>query len=131
MSKVLVPHLQFDGITPIAKENLGGLVWDCFGNGRLSIAVAHHGGLTRVSYTGNQCDAGYDFFSGALGTPWTKCFRMNVSIGDKRSYPIFNNTKLYPFGLGSHDTQAGVKLDHDLLLLPDALVQRIRIDKNS
>jgi hypothetical protein len=131
MSKVLVPDLQFDGITPVAKENLGGLIWDSFGNGRLSISLAHHGGLTRVSYIGNQCNPGFDFFSGALGTPWTKCFRIYVSIVGKRYYPVLNNTKLYPFGLGSHDAHAGVGFSHDLLLLPDALVQRIHVEKNS
>jgi hypothetical protein len=131
MSKTLVPHLQFDGITPVADKNLGGLIWDCFGNGRLSIAVAHHGGLTRVSYIGNQCNPGFDFFGGALGTPWTKCLRVYVSIGDKRYYPVLNETKLYPFGLGSRDTQAGVEFGHDLLLLPDALVQRIHVGTNS
>ena len=130
MSKSLIPHLKFDGVTPVADKDLGGLLRDNFSNGRLSVTVAHHGGLTRISYIGEQCAAGLLHFTGEVDTSWVKCFRIYVSIGDKRYYPTLNETKLYPFGLGSRATLAGVGVEHDLLLLPDALAQRIHVGQN-
>jgi hypothetical protein len=126
-----LPSLKFDGATPLAKRGLGGLIRDHFGNGRISCTVGHHGGLTNVAYWGNQHLGAPNFFRGALETGWQKTFRMYVGVGDKNYYPTLHDTHLYPFGLTSHDVNEGVKVDYDLLLLPDALVQRVKLGGNA
>jgi hypothetical protein len=125
-----LPSLQFDGATPLAKRGLGGLIRDHFGNGRIFCTVGHHGGITALSYMGDQHLGAGSFFQGALETGWHKAFRMYVAVGDKNYYPTLHDTRLYPFGLTSHSAHAGVKMDYDLLLLPDALVQRVQLTGN-
>jgi hypothetical protein len=122
-----LPDLHFNGATPIARQGLGGLIRDHFGNGRIFCTVGHHGGITNIAYAGDQHLGAGAFFSGALETGWHKTFRFYVAIDEKNYYPVLNDTKLYPFGLGSHFTVAGVKLGYDLLLLPDTLVQRVKL----
>jgi hypothetical protein len=126
-----LPSLKFKGATPVAERGLGGLIRDHFGNGRIFCTVGHHGGLTDISYWGGQHLRGAHFFRGALETGWHKVFRMYVGVGDKNYYPTLHDTRLFPFGLTSHDTHAGVKMDYDLLLLPDALVQRVKFGANN
>jgi hypothetical protein len=41
-------ELNFDQITPVALQGLGGLVAEHFGNGRLFAKVCAHGGLTDI-----------------------------------------------------------------------------------
>jgi hypothetical protein len=130
MSKPLVPHLRFNGITPVAPKHLGGLIKDAFVNGRVSVTVGHHGGPLRISYIGEQHSSAYEFFSGGLESGWTKCFRVYVGVGGNRYYPVLNETRLYPFGFGSHTKLAGVGIEYDFLLLPDAIVQRINVGEN-
>jgi hypothetical protein len=130
MPKTPLPQLRFEGITPVAPRNLGGLIRDQFANGRLSAVVGHHGGLLDISYWGDQNQSSSFFFRGALDTAWAKLFRFHVNVGEKRFYPILRESRLYPFGLGSHDKIGGVEIDHDLLLLPDAVVQRIHVTRN-
>jgi hypothetical protein len=125
------PRLRFDGsATPVAERALGGLIRDHFANGRITATVAHHGGLTQIAYWGRQHDGAANFFQGALETGWNKLFRFYVNIGGRHHYPILNDSRLYPFGIASHDTSDGVAMKHDLLLLPDALVQRVRFGAN-
>ncbi len=103
---------------------------DSFGNGRLFATVGAHGGLVNISYWGEQHLSGSEFFHGALETGWTKLFRACVGIGDRRYYLTLNRTKLYPFGLASRSEVRGIGFEHELLLLPDALVQRFRAVRN-
>jgi hypothetical protein len=124
------PQLQFDGITPVAPHGLGGLVRDHFGNSRLNAIVAHHGGISEVNYFGTQHRSAPPFFRGAYETAWNKCFRFYAAVDGRRYYPELNDTKLYPFGLSSHCQLESAGIDYDLLLLPDALVQRIHVAKN-
>ena len=125
-----VTSLRFDDITPSAPNALGGLVRDQFTNGRLSVSVAAHGGLIKIGYWGNQhLGAGY-FFSAESETAWIKLFRVYANIAGKRHYLTLNDTRLYPFGMGNRLELAGVELEYQLLLLPDALVQRFRVLRN-
>ena len=125
------PRLQFDGsATPVAGRALGGLIRDHFANGRTLATVAHHGGLTNIGHWGKQHLGAVNFFHGALETGWNKLFRFQVKMGEELFYPILTDSQLYPFGFASHFTAAGVKMDHDLLLLPDALVQRVQFGDN-
>jgi hypothetical protein len=126
-----LPALKFDGATPLAKQGLGGLIRDHFGNGRINCTVGHHGGLINIAYWGDQHLGASNFFRGALETGWQKTFRMYVGVGDKNYYPTLHDTRLYPFGLTSHPVNAGVKMDYELLLLPDALIQRVKFGGNA
>lgn len=129
-NKKPVSDLQFDDITPVAPHALGGLVRDHFANGRLYATVAAHGGLINIGYWGKQHLGAPNFFNASSETGWTKLFRVYANIGDKRYYLMLNDTKLYPFGISSHCELEGVEFEFQLLLLPDALVQRFRILRN-
>lgn len=124
------PELRFDGVSPVATRGLGGLVRDQFGNGRTFATVGHNGGLVNLSHWGNQHLGASSFFQAGLETAWYKLFRPYLTIDGKRYYPTLHHTQLHPFGYESHDQQAGVEIRHDLLLLPDALVQRIQVGKS-
>jgi hypothetical protein len=125
------PHLQFDTVTPVAARGLGGLIRDHFGNGPLYATIGGHGGLTNISFWGSQNMGAASFFQGALETAWNKLFRFYLRVGDKDVYPTLNHTRLYPFGFSSHCLVDKVRIDHELLLLPDALVQRVHVAKNA
>jgi len=122
--------LEFAGATPVAPHGLGGMTRDLFGNGRLFAGVGAHGGLLQVSYWGNQHLGGSAFFRANPGTAWIKLFRMYATIGGKRYYLTLNDTEFYPFGYRSRCEIESVEFAHELLLLPDALVQRVTVVKN-
>jgi len=122
--------LNFDSIDPVAPTGLGGLVRDSFCNGRLYATVCAHGGLTRIGYWGRQHLGAANFFKGDAESAWVKLFRVRVRIGEDDYYLTLNDTRLYPFGYASRCEIAGVAFTHELLLLPDALVQRARVLHN-
>ena len=120
-----MPSLNFDSLTPVASQALGGLPQNHFSNGRLYATVAAHGGITDISYWGNQHLGAPHFFRGAPLTAWNKLFRVAIVLGEKRYYPVLHKTQLFPFGLRGQGEVAGIPFQYDLLLLPDALVQRV------
>ena len=109
---------------------MGGLLRDHFSNGRLFATVGWHGGLVNISYWGNQHLGAPGFFEVGLESAWLKLFRACVGLGTKRYYLPLTNTKLYPFGLGGQSRAMGVDFTQELLLLPDALVQRFGVLHN-
>lgn len=123
-------ELNFDEITPLASKGLGGLVRDHFSNGRIFATVGAHGGLLDIGYWGRQHLGAAHFFKGNAESAWVKLFRICARIGTKRYYLLLNNTRLYPFGYSSGCVIGGVEFVHELLLLPDALVQRARVLSN-
>lgn len=123
-------NLLYDGATPIAPHGLSGMTRDLFGNGRMFATVGAHGGLLRISYWGKQHLSGSGFFQADADSAWIKLFRMHIIIGGKRYYLLLNNTRLYPFGYRSECEIDGVKIEHELLLLPDAIVQRAKVLSN-
>lgn len=123
-------QLRFPDATPVAPQGLGGLIRDHFSNSRMSATVGWHGGLVGVSYWGRQHLGAPHFFSGALETAWTKLFRPCLALGGRRHYLPLSGTRLYPFGLAGLASVAGVEVAQELLLLPDALVQRFSIERN-
>ncbi len=125
-----VTDLQFDGIDPIAKTGLGGLVRDHFAHGRTFATVGAHGGLLTVTHVGKQRLGAPHFFKGDAESGWVKLFRVCVNIGDKRYYLTLNDTRLLPFGYTSRCEIDGVEFVHELLLLEDAAVQRARVVSN-
>jgi hypothetical protein len=122
--------LSFSSATPVAPRGLGGLLRDQFGNGRISAIVGWHGGLVGISYWCQQHLSAGAFFRGGLETAWTKIFRSCLGLGDKRYYLPLADTKLYPFGFGGRSSVIGVDIAQELLLLPDALVQRFEVLRN-
>jgi hypothetical protein len=122
--------LKFTDTTPLATHGLGGLIRDSFSNGRLSATLGAHGGLLDISYCGSQNLAAFKFFRGDPGTSWTKLFRACVGIGAERHYLPMRDTRLYPFGCTSRAEVAGIGCEQQLLLLPDALVQRFQVMDN-
>jgi len=123
-------NLQFDGITPVAPRGLAGLLQDRFANGRLFATVGWHGGLTNISYFGDQCLEAPNFFEGGLSSAWTKLFRACVGLGSKRYYLPLKDTKLYPFGLEGQSRVVGADFKQEMFLLSDALVQRFGVLSN-
>jgi hypothetical protein len=122
--------LKFNGATPVAPHGLGGMTRDLFGNGRIFATVGAHGGLLRISYWGNQHLGASGFFQADPGTAWVKLFRMHIIIGGKRYYLTMNDTRLYPFGFRSRCEIDGIAIEHELLLLSDAIVQRAKVLRN-
>jgi hypothetical protein len=109
---------------------LGGLVRDHVCHGRLFATVGAHGGLLGVGYWGRQHLGAKDFFRGDAESAWVKLFRVRVRIDGQRFYLTLNNTRLYPFGYTSRCRIGDAVFELDLLLLPDALVQRARVRRN-
>lgn len=124
------PSLDFSAITPRAPQGLGGLVRDHFSNGRTFATVGWHGGLLDVSHWGRQHLGAPRFFRGDNESAWVKLFRVCVRLGEQRYYLTLHDTQLFPFGYASRCEIAGVEFAHELLLLPDALVQRARVLRN-
>ena len=124
------PTLTFDLSAPIAPQGLGGLGADHFGNGRLFAKICAHGGLIDIGYWGRQNLGAYHFFHGDPQSAWVKLLRVYAGVGEDRQYLTLNNTSLYPFGYSSHADVAGAEFQHEMLLLPDALVQRFRVLDN-
>ena len=124
------PNLNFNGTAPIASESLGGLVRDLFGNGRLFVTVSEHGGLLDIGYWGRQHMGAIHFFHGSPQSPWAKLLRVYAGVGEHRYHLTLKDTSLYPFGYSSSCEAEGVKMKHDLLVLPDALVHRLKVVEN-
>lgn len=124
------PHLLFDAVTPLATQALGGLPRDHFSNGRLFATLASHGGITELSYWGHQHLGASHFFRGDQGTAWVKLFRLSLKVDGARYYPVLKHTELFPFGLRGRGEVGEITFSYELLLLPDALVQRVKILDN-
>jgi len=102
-----------------------------FTGGRTSVSILRHGGIGQIVYFGRQEMAGSNMFkSGSPVSAWTKVFRLCVVIDGTSYYPEFNNTHLYPFGYVSECTVADVHFRHELLVVNDALIQRVAILSN-
>ena len=102
-----------------------------FSGGRLCAKMADHGGLTQVNYFGHQRFGDTEIYkNGDPISAWSQIFRCCLSIGDNLYYLEFNKTHIYPFGYSSECAFEGVVIRHELTLLNDALVYRIRIVKN-
>ncbi len=106
-----------------------GQVW--FSGGRTGATMLGHGGIGEILYYGSQLQSGHTFFrSGLPQSAWAKLLRVCIVIDGTPYYPEFNNTRLYPFGYTSECTLGGVEFQHELILLNDAIVQRIIVTSN-
>ncbi len=125
-----IPSLKFDQITPVAPQGLGGLLRDHFSNGRIYATVGWHQGLVNISYWGRQHLGGAAFFQGSLEGAWTKLLRACAGVGDKRYYLPLTNASLYPFGISGNSRIMEMDFKQEILLLPDAVVQRFGVVGN-
>jgi len=102
-----------------------------FSGGRTGATLLGHGGIGEILYYGNQFQGGHTFFrSGMPQSAWAKLLRLCVVIDGTPYYPEFANTRLYPFGYTSECALADVSFRHELILLNDAVVQRIAVVSN-
>ena len=104
-------------------------IW--FSGGRTGATILRHGGIGEILYYGNQFQSGHTFFrSGLPQSAWAKLLRLCVVIDGTSYYPEFTHTRLYPFGYTSECALADVSFRHELILLNDAVVQRIVVVSN-
>ena len=122
--------LVFKKNVPLIKEGLTlDQVW--FSGGRTGASILRHGGIGQIVYFGQQSLKGGNMFkSGNPVSAWTKLFRLCVVVDGNSYYPEFNNTRFYPFGYRSECTLADVHFQHELIVLNDAVVQRVKILSN-
>lgn len=123
-------QLEFDQDIPFVKKGLTlDQVW--FSGGRTALTILKHGGIGTILHFGRQAGELHDFFQTATPlSSWGKVFRICVVLDGISYYPEFNNTRIYPFGYTSECTLAQVKFRHELTVLNDAVVQRIKILAN-
>lgn len=99
--------------------------------GRLCAQVAAHGGLTRIAYYGEQRFGDAHLYQNSDGlSAWLQLFRPCLVVDGHLFYLEFTGTELYPFGYASRCTLAGVTVRHELVLLNDALVNRLTVLAN-
>ncbi len=103
---------------------------DQFSGGRIGVTVAKHGGITKIIYYGQQRLGDRYIFQADPVSTWTKLFRLYVVIDSRMYYLTFRNTHLYPFGYQSECEIDEVQLQHEMVLLNDAIVQRVKILQN-
>jgi hypothetical protein len=104
-------------------------VW--FSGGRIGATLLGHGGIGEILYFGAQEQAGHTFFrTNSPESAWAKLFRLCIVIDGATYYPEFSHTRLYPFGCTTECEIAGVRFGYELVLLNDALVQRVVIIAN-
>jgi hypothetical protein len=124
------PPIQFRDNLPFVPKGTGfPQVW--FSGGRLGATILGHGGIGQILYYGNQSVSHAFFFQSTNSlSAWEKLFRLSIVIDGKPWYPEFNNTTYYPFGFTSECTLDGVRFEHQLVALNDALVQRVKVVAN-
>lgn len=116
--------LDFAKTVPSAARGFG-LNQTKYMSGRTSASVSQHGGLGEIRYFGNQPIGAALFFKADVGGGFDKLFRLQLMIEDRAYYLTFEDTKHYPFAYQSFFTAEDVRVRHELVILEDALVQRI------
>jgi hypothetical protein len=103
--------------------------WFC--GGRIGAALGRHGGLTSLVYYGSQPMGRTGFFRSADPVAaFFKLFRICILVDGVPYHPTFRNTELHPFGFRSEGLAGAVRVRHELVLINDAVVQRVRILRN-
>jgi hypothetical protein len=122
--------IEFKQDIPFLKKDLP-LDQVLFSGGRTGLSILRHGGIGQILYFGRQMLNGATLFrNGFPQSAFEKLFRLCVVIDGTPFYPELNNTRLYPFGYVSECTLEKVRFEHELMLLNDAVVQRVRILSN-
>jgi hypothetical protein len=120
---------EYHDLVPVSKEGFG-LSINHYVSGRISAAVAAHGGLTSVRYNGFQHINKGEMLSASPTSGFGKLARLQIIIGEDVYFPEFNQTEHFPFGFRSECVLGGVKLQHELILDQDVLLQRVKVLSN-
>lgn len=130
LSNLSASDLAFDGDLPVIPSGFG-LDQSWFGQGRTSLTVLRHGGIGEIVHFGRQAMPMHTLFRAASPqSAWGKVFRLCLLVDGTPWYPEFNRTRLSPHGYLSTCTLAGVRIEHELTVLDDAVVQRVRVLAN-
>lgn len=123
-------ELAFHKDIPFVKTGLFlDQIW--FSGGRTGATILRHGGIGEILYYGSQSlRQSRFFFSSSPQSSYQKVFRLSVEIDGVAYYPEFNNTRIFPFGYTSEWSLDGVEFIHELCLLNDAVVQRVKVLAN-
>jgi hypothetical protein len=116
---------------PFVEQGLGtDTVW--FGSGRIGVGVADHGGIDKIIYYGRQDLGRSAFFAIDTRSAYTKLFKPYLLIEDKAYRLELNRTQLFPGGYRSTFSvpEEGVEVEHDLVLVTDAVHQTVRVIRN-
>lgn len=122
--------LTYDKAIPYFKKGFH-LDQTWFSGGRIGVSMARHGGISKVVYFGRQAMPNRTFFESKFPqSSWEKLLRLCVLIDGHPYYPEFNQTRLYPFGYTSECLIQKVHFQHELLLLNDTIVHRVKVLSN-
>jgi hypothetical protein len=99
-------------------------------SGRVSAAVAGHGGLCGLRYYGRQPHGKSLMLQASEVAAFSKLGRVQALIDGQAYYLEFTNTRHYPFGYESECRLADVKLRHELILDQDTVFQRLTVLEN-
>lgn len=112
---------------PVTKR---GMAADQFVSGRIAAGTASHGGIVYVSYVGRQDFRYAKLFSAGELSAFQKLLRMQVLIDGQPYYMEPQNTLYYPFGYQCECVLGSVRLQVELALDQNVLLQRIRVLDN-
>jgi hypothetical protein len=115
--------------SPCSKQGFG-LLLNHYSSGRVSAAVAGHGGLCELRYNGNQPHGKGPMFQASEVSGFSKLGRVQAVIDGRAYYLEFTNTRHCPFGYVSECRLADVNLQHELVLDQDTVFQRLTVLEN-
>ena len=124
--------ITFDELS-VATEP-GGLhvpsIW--FGGGRIAAHVTHYGGIDEINYYGAQPIDRRLFYKVNNHSPYERLFCPYLLIGDKAWQLELNQTRIFPGGYTSRMAvpEEGVEIAHSLILLDDAILNRVEVLRN-
>lgn len=118
--------MDFSTGLPIAEAGLGvDRAW--FAGSRLGVAVARHGGIVEISWYGRQRLGREAMFKADPISAWTKLFRPVLVVDGVPWCLEFTATRLRHSGYESTCTVGGVRVAHELAVVGESILQRMRI----
>lgn len=114
---------------PTVSEGFG-FPQDKFFNGRTTVTVGGHGGLTSVSYYGRHIGGAAELFTAEKVSAFTQCFRCYAVIDGVPHHMRLSETGFYPFGYVSTVKIGEVQLCYEFCVINDGIIQRARVLKN-
>lgn len=113
---------------PTVAEGFG-FPQDKFVNGRTTVTVAAHGGITSIKYFGEMLSKA-ELFAADKVSAWTQCFRCYAVIDGKPYHLRLSSTGFYPFGYVSTVRLGEIRLCYSFCVVNDGIIQRVTVLKN-
>jgi len=128
-NRVRTPYTR-DGVACVPAGIATSTVW--FAGGRTGVSVADHGGIEEMVYYGRQPLGRQAFFRSAARSAYPKVFRPYLIVDGKAYLLELRRTRIYPSGYCSTLAipEAGVKIEHWLVAVNDAVLQTIKVAAN-